>query len=307
MKQTLPPTAATTAPRTGPIKPDLIQFFAALAERLRADDDAFEPRTVTPFAGDTKHLGKLLLNSWGAEYALRITPVVNDEQYLQSSLQWTFPQAYYSAMFSARAFLDVQGENTSFELIIQRKIAHRVLLDYYPRPLSFYALGEPTNYRVRRLGNAPVLEVNLKVTRHRLMEAERKRVQNNPRTAIRNQQTGKPLGRFGAEQYRQIAPKIGPTTFFDVIARLRISGDNNELEEARVTTGFDARLLHNDLVTIVSYINHVHEQYVRRAIGEEAWAALIGSLPQYLQEGFLAERHPAGYSFHLLLPALPHA
>ena len=39
-------------------------------------------------------LEKLLLNSWSAEYALRITPVVNDEQYLQSSLHWTFPQAY---------------------------------------------------------------------------------------------------------------------------------------------------------------------------------------------------------------------
>lgn len=36
-----------------------------------------------------KALEKLLLNSWSAEYALRITPVVNDEQYLQSSLHST--------------------------------------------------------------------------------------------------------------------------------------------------------------------------------------------------------------------------
>jgi hypothetical protein len=52
-----------------------------------------------------EQIGKLLLNSWSAEYALRITPLVNDELYLQNTLHWTLPQAYYAAMFGARAVL----------------------------------------------------------------------------------------------------------------------------------------------------------------------------------------------------------
>jgi hypothetical protein len=50
-------------------------------------------------------LGKLLLNSWSAEYALNITPLISDDQYLKDSLNWTFPQVYYAALFGARAVL----------------------------------------------------------------------------------------------------------------------------------------------------------------------------------------------------------
>lgn len=51
-------------------------------------------------------IGKLLLNSWSAEYALRLTPAtVKEPECAQDSLNWTFPQAYYAAFFSARAVL----------------------------------------------------------------------------------------------------------------------------------------------------------------------------------------------------------
>lgn len=62
---------------------------------------------------DIKSILKLLLNSWSAEYALRITPLVTDEQYLNSALHWTYPQAYYSAFFSLRAVLVTLGCPTS--------------------------------------------------------------------------------------------------------------------------------------------------------------------------------------------------
>lgn len=53
-------------------------------------------------------LEKLLLNSWSAEYALNITPI-DDERFLESARNWTFPQAYYSVLFSARAVLLCNG------------------------------------------------------------------------------------------------------------------------------------------------------------------------------------------------------
>lgn len=51
-------------------------------------------------------IGKLLLNSWSAEYALRLTPLTaNNWEAAEGALHWTFPQAYYAAFFSARAVL----------------------------------------------------------------------------------------------------------------------------------------------------------------------------------------------------------
>ncbi len=103
-----------------------------------------------------KVLEKLLLNSWSAEYALRITPVINDryagaEQYLQSTLHWTFPQAYYSVLFSARAFLAIQGINVSNEELIRKRIGNMVVRGYYPASIGYYALGPINNYSIRRL------------------------------------------------------------------------------------------------------------------------------------------------------------
>ena len=54
-------------------------------------------------------IGKLLRNAWSAEYALRISPVVQDAEYCKNSLDWTFPQAYYAGFFSARAVLASDG------------------------------------------------------------------------------------------------------------------------------------------------------------------------------------------------------
>jgi len=50
-------------------------------------------------------VGKLLLNSWAAEYALNIKPACADRDFLNSALSWAQPQAYYAALFSMRARL----------------------------------------------------------------------------------------------------------------------------------------------------------------------------------------------------------
>ena len=50
-------------------------------------------------------VGKLLLNSWSAEYALNIKPACADRDFLNSALNWAQPQAYYAALFSMRARL----------------------------------------------------------------------------------------------------------------------------------------------------------------------------------------------------------
>jgi uncharacterized protein (UPF0332 family) len=67
-------------------------------------------------------VGKLLLNAWSAEYALRIKPVSTDRDYLNQSLSWVFPQSYYAVFFSARAVLAVDGINIASQNEVEQLI-----------------------------------------------------------------------------------------------------------------------------------------------------------------------------------------
>ncbi len=263
-----------------------------------------------PSEATYKAIEKLLLNSWSAEYALRITPVVNDEQYLQSSLHWTFPQAYYSALFSARAFLAIQGINVSNEELIRKRIGNMVVRGYYPSSIGYYALGPINNYRIQRLpmarrftmaGKADLLLPSregsvqaelaqfLKTTRDQRVKTLRNVIQNNPKTALRSPKTGEVLQKFSVEQYKQLAKQIGYTTYFDMLSRLRISSTNREIERF-VESEIDVRLFHQSLVNIVTHVNAVHEAYIAKALGVDAYRQLVAKLPAYLQESFVRER-----------------
>lgn len=300
-----------------------LNHFFAMDYHIQYQNDLFDlPKfpVFQQFGGTAsieqrKALEKLLLNSWSAEYALRITPVVNDqsagaEQYLQSSLHWTFPQAYYSVLFSSRAFLAVQGVNVSNEEVIRKRIGNSVVRGYYPASVGYYALGPFNNYRIQRLPmakfkpsalkpeltlpsreNAVQIELSqfLKTTRDQRIKALRAVIQNNPKTALRSQRTGEILQKFSIEQYKQLAKQIGYTTYFDMLSRLRISSNNREIERF-VDSEIDVRLFHQSLVNIVAHVNTIHEAYVAKALGIDAYRQLVSKLPSYLQESFVRER-----------------
>ncbi len=295
-----------------------LNHFFAMDYHIQHQNDLFDLTKFPVFQqfyglkndATTKVLEKLLLNCWSAEYALRITPVVNDEQYLQSSLHWTFPQAYYSVLFSARAFLAIQGVNVSNEELIRKRIGNAVVRGYYPASVGYYALGPINSYRIQRLpmtkrfsvpgktdlllpsrsGSAQAeLAQFLKTTRDQRVKALRNAIQNNPKTALRSPKTGEILQKFSVEQYKQLARKIGYTTYFDMLSRLRISSTNREIERF-VDSEIDVKLFHQSLVNIVSHVNAIHEAYIAHALGMDAYRQLVTKLPSYLQESFVRER-----------------
>lgn len=319
----LAPASASTLPtdenwrKSIPAQVFLNHFFA-MDYHIQHQNDLFDVAKFPIFQQfhgratdeNRRALEKLLLNSWSAEYALRITPVVNDEQYLQSSLHWTFPQAYYSALFSARAFLTVQGVNVSNEELIRKRIGNMVVRGYYPASIGYYALGPINSYRIQRLPMAKRFSVAakadlllpsragsaqaelaqfLKTTRDQRVKSLRNAIQNNPKTALRSPKTGEILQKFSIEQYKQLAKQIGYTTYFDMLSRLRISSTNREIERF-VDSEIDVKLFHQSLVSIVSHINAVHEAYIAKSLGIDAYRQLVAKLPSYLQESFVRER-----------------
>ncbi|MDX5436157.1 MAG: hypothetical protein LPK03_03135, partial [Pontibacter sp.] len=74
-------------------------------------------------------------------------------------------------------------------------------------------------------------------------KAIRQEVKSNPATAIRSTKSGDVLQKFGPQHWQQLTWRIGYTTLFDLMARLRISSSHREIERF-VQADIDFRLFH---------------------------------------------------------------
>lgn len=252
-------------------------------------------------AGIRKHL----LNSWHTEYTLRTTAQVRDSSYLKHALHWTFPQAYYSVQETLLAMLILHGADIRWSNRAEMESGRLIVKGAYPRTVSFYAVGHPHQPRLYRLPYGkyqPDLQQAaseeeaqrqigqfLRTTHRQRALQVRYQVQSNPLTALRSQKTGKMLKRFEEKHWQQLRWRIGYTTIFNLLSRLRISANHREIERF-VEADIDMKLFHESLLGIVRYLNFVHEAYVAKAVGIETFQQWVQALPDYLQESFIKER-----------------
>ncbi len=254
---------------------------------------------------DLKALAKTLLNSWSTEYALRATAELGDETYLRNALHWTFPQAYYSVFAGLQAFLYTLGIKTSHEAVLRREAGRLVVKNAYPRAIGFYAAGAYNDFSIHRLplaGYKAGLQIAgkeieaqaqigqfLRTTRKMKATTIRAQVQSNPATAIKSSKTGEVLNKWSAQHWQQITWRMGYTTLFDLLGRLRISASQKEIDRF-VEAEIDFKLFHESLLSIVSYLNGIHESYIAKAMGLEKYQQLVSELPQHLQNSFVQAR-----------------
>lgn len=248
---------------------------------------------------------KHLLNSWHTEYTLRTTAQMGDSTYLKHALHWTFPQAYYSVQEMLMAMLILHHLDVRWPNRIEMESNKLVVKGAYPRAASFYAVGHAHRPRLYRLPYGkyqPGLQQVeseqeaqrqigqfLRTTHRQRALQVRSQVQNNPLTALRSQKTGKILQRFEDQHWQQLSWRIGYTTIFNLLSRLRISANHREIERF-VEADIDMKLFHESLLGIVSYLNLVHEAYVAKAVGITTFQEWVQALPDYLQSSFIKER-----------------
>ncbi len=254
---------------------------------------------------DLDTVKRLLLKSWSTEYALRATAELGDAEYIRNALHWTFPQAYYAVFAGLQAFLHTRQVNTANEALVMREVGRLVVKNAYPRTISFYASGHYDDFNIHRLPLAhykPGLQIAgkeleaqaqigqfLRTTRRMKAKAIRNVVQANPATAIRSNRTGEVLQKFGPQHWQQITWRVGYTTIFDLLSRLRISNSHREIERF-IQADIDFKLFHESLLEIIGYLNGIHECYVAQAMGLQQYEALIEQLPHHLQGSFVAAR-----------------
>ncbi len=290
-----------------------LNYFFAINYHIAHTDDTSGLQHLTFFREhraqlDEKDLSavtKLLHSCWSTEYALRATAELGNEDYLRNALHWTFPQAYYTIFAGLQAFLYTLGVKSNNANIIRREAGRLVVKNAYPRAIGYYAAGPYYDFSVHRLPLAsykPGLHIPekgieaqaqigqfLRTTRKLQAVTTRQQVQNNPATAIRSAKTGQVLDKWSVQHWDQITWRLGYTSIFDLLSRLRISSSNKEIGRF-VEADIDFKLFHESLLEIVSYLNAIHESYVAQAIGLEKYQEVVQQLPPHLQGSFVAAR-----------------
>ncbi|OWP63381.1 hypothetical protein CDA63_09245 [Hymenobacter amundsenii] len=291
-----------------------LNHFFAINYHIQQADDAMGGLQHLPYfrahqaelaETDLPALTKLLHACWSTEYALRATAELGDEDYLRNALHWTFPQAYHTITAGLQAFLYTTGVRGNNPALIRREVGRLVVRNAYPRPVSFYAAGAHGDFSIHRLplaGYKAGLQIAgkeidaqaqigqfLRTTRTIKAKATRLQVQANPNTALRSQKTGKVLDKWTAAHWQEITWRLGYTTIFDLLGRLRISQTSREIERF-VEADIDFTLFHQSLLNIVGYLNGIHETYVAKAMGLERYQQLVAELPRHLQNSFVEER-----------------
>lgn len=290
-----------------------LNYFFAINYHIERTDDGLGLKHLSYFQAHQPELSEqeweevknLLYTCWSTEYALRATAELGSEDYLRYALHWTFPQAYYSIFAGLQAFLHTVGIRTNNPSLILREAGRLVVKNAYPRAIGYYASGSYDDFNIHRLplaAHKPGLQIAgkdieaqaqigqfLKTTRRIKAKTVRQQVQANPATAIRSAHTGKVLEKWQPQHWQQLTWRLGYTTLFDLLSRLRISNTHREIERF-VQAEIDFGLFHKSLLAIVSYLNGVHEAYVAKALGLEKYRALVAELPPHLQNGFIAER-----------------
>ncbi|WP_224996145.1 hypothetical protein [Cesiribacter sp. SM1] len=289
-----------------------LNYFLAINYHIKNSSDAglqnlsfFQELKAELSEQETEAISKMLLSGWSTEYALRATAELGNDDYLRYALHWTFPQAYYSVFAILQAFLYTLNVRTNNQDVISRETGRLVLRQAYPKAISYYAAGPYNSFKIHRLPlatykpglNTPEKDIDaqaqigqfLRTTRKLKAQAVRRQLQANSQTALRSPKTGKVLNKWSSSHWEQITWRLGYTTFFDLLGRLRISSSHKEIERF-VEADIDFKLFHESLLDIVSYLNGIHEAYVAKAIGLERYQELVSGLPSHLQHGFVAQR-----------------
>ncbi len=291
-----------------------LNHFSGLYFHLRHQTDAYQLQDLPYFREfgtklsdqQKENIRKHLVNSWHTEYTLRTTAHMGDSTYLKHALHWTFPQAYYSVQETLFALLALHHKDTRWPGKVEKESGRLIARGAYPGIVSFYASGHPHQPRVYRLPYGkyqPGLQQAttdeeaqrqigqfLRTTHRQRALQVRQQVQGNPMTALRSPKSGKILQRFEDKHWQQLNWRIGYTTIFNLLSRLRISANHREIARF-VEADIDMKLFHESLLGIVDLLNFVHEAYVAKAVETDTVQAWIQELPEYLQQSFIRERY----------------
>lgn len=290
--------------------PSLVYFnhFAAIAFHIDCDDDRNKVKMV-PFFTRIKLLNadfditkcrQLLWNSWSTENAFLFAERLSNHEYYKFSLQWGFPQAYYSVYLNMAAFHETQGTNSEVHEKSIKIFGNSVKDGHYPRAICFHASGMHEEFKYLNLssftgfrtdfnGLSAITDLDgahlqlatfLKSTRIKNAEDKRDRYKKDNNKDFRNKQ-GEFLKAFRKSHWDKIYGTIPVTSVLNLLYRLRIKANYRDIETF-INADINFAAFHRNLASLVYYLNSLHECYTAKAIGKMEYIEILDSFPKEL-------------------------
>lgn len=284
--------------------------FFAITYCISCNDDRYKLKKTPFYNGikiknpefNIKKVKNLLWNSWSTEYAYRIGEKIDNSEYYKFSLHWNFPQAYYSAYLAMTAFHETQGiANEQHEKSI-KLFGNSIKDNHYPRAISFYSSGLKDDFQYNGLptfkdfpkDNSSLTKIDcledaelqlatfLKTTRKQNATDKRERFKKQKDKRFLN---GKNEFRkaFSKKHWDIIYGTIPVTSVFNLLYRLRIKANYRDIESF-INADIDFKSFHSSLGELIDYLNFVHEAYIAKAIGNEAYEKILADFPSHLTD-----------------------
>lgn len=296
--------------------------FFALQYHIRSDANRYNLRSVDLFNRlkvlnrdfELEHCKKLLWNAWSTEHALGLALQVDNPEYYRFSLHWSFPQAYYSVYLAMTAFHHSQGTDSENHEKTIKVFGNSVKDDHYPAAISFFCQGLHEQFtfhgvpqfstfpdgftgldRIHSLGMAQTqIAKFMASTRKRNAESKRERLEAQKDKKFLTKE-GTFRKKFFAEHWNLIYQTIPHTSLMNALYRLRIKANYHDIESF-LNAEIDFKGFCEALITIVDYMNFVHEAYLMKVIGRANYASILTTFPK----GINGETAMRRYKDHIL-------
>lgn len=231
---------------------------------------------------DSSLVDRCLLNGWNTEFLLRFNAESLTGDALRNSIQWAFPQAYYSVFSTTRAFFYAAGQTEARHASIIRKVGALMKSRRYPEILSFLCDGgkadvyinitrshiPSTLYFQKNEPQSVDTQICQFLHATRIIDlAERKK---NIRIFTA---AGKKKTHFSSSDWETVSRSLGFTSVLSLLYRKRRKANYDDIDTF-LSNQLDPYRLYSDLTHIVSMLNLCHETFIASIVGRKTYLAI---------------------------------
>lgn len=237
---------------------------------------------------DYSDVEKWLKNSWNTERLLRFTRDSFTGNSLSFSIQWAFPQIYYSTFSSILAYFRVVGYTERSHTAVIRKFGIQIDEGKYPTAISFRAFGGKNNINFNDINLTPGYDpirfvcsdpnsVDNQICQ--FLRATRKIDLKNKKSDIKiNRSNGRGYKKnFNYDDWEVVSNRLGYTSLLSLLYRKRIKSNYRDIDTF-LSEHLDAATLFNSIVYVVNIINLIHETFIIKGIDRIRYQQMLNRI-----------------------------
>lgn len=258
--------------------------FASLANKLNNADieneilnlDFFKYNLKSSKNLNIEEIEKWLKNSWNTENVLIQNKTIIENTGQSFSMQWAFPQAYYSTFGSLLALYKTTGQTQESHTAVLKHFSTLIEQNKFPQSISFYCSGGKNNFsyfNIEKSNELNTMDYDVTDTETidnqicQFLKATREiKLDDRAQVLKFKNKKGQITKRLNKIMWKQVSDSVGHTTILDLLYRKRIKANYLDIDTFSAIN-FNGKEVLNNLSSIVNRLNMINEVYISKAIG----------------------------------------